>query len=201
MSQSIFNGQSVTLPIQIGEKLTVVAVSGTYSIVVVDGVGDGTSLATSATGGTYGPYAYSSVVRVTSSALSEIDYDVGVTTSIVSDTVVKANTDGLTGRISLVAGGTDAGFVQTPMSNLFGILGDSRSASSFINVSNNVAFTHDWAPMANAKAGSPFKLAYMGGVSGDTLTQMLARVPAAVASGIGVCAVSNTSAVILPVAG
>ena len=108
MSQSIFNGQSVTLPIQIGEKLTVVAVSGTYSIVVVDGVGDGTSLATSATGGTYGPYAYSSVVRVSSSALSEIDYDVGVTTSIVSDTVVKANTDALTGGItSLQAGGRD----------------------------------------------------------------------------------------------
>ena len=103
--------------------------------------------------------------------------------------IVTANTDPVTGRISLVAGGTDAGFVQTPMSNLFGILGDSRSASSFVNVSNNVAFTHDWAPMANAKAGSPFKLAYMGGVSGDTLTQMLARVPDAISSGIGVCAV------------
>ena len=104
MSQSIFNGQSVQLPIQIGEKLTVVAVSGTYSVVVVDGVGDGSTLASSVTGGTYGPYAYSSVVQITSSALSEIDYDVGVTTNIVSDTVVKAASDPLTRGISLQAG-------------------------------------------------------------------------------------------------
>ena len=177
MSQSIFNGQSVQLPIQIGEKLTVVAVSGTYSIVVVDGVGDGTSLATDATGGTYGPYAYSSVVRVTSSALSEIDYDVGVTTSIVSDTVVKANTDALTGGIELAAGGnkalkailTQQKLMKTPLSA--SVLGNS-----FSNQNPN------WFVQACGFSGGLLRMNTIGGVFGNTTAAMLARVASIPAS-------------------
>ncbi len=98
MSNSLYNGQSNTLTLQTGEKLTVVAVSGSYTITVLSGVGSGTNLATSATGGTYGPYAYPLIVRLTSSSLSEIDFDVGVSTSIVSDTVAKLASDPLTGE-------------------------------------------------------------------------------------------------------
>lgn len=104
MSQTIRNGQSIRVNIQTGEKLTAVAVTGTYSITVLAGTGTGTSLATSATGGTYGPYAYPLVVQIVASASSEIDYDAGVTTSIESDTVALLKTDPLTGMVTGLVG-------------------------------------------------------------------------------------------------
>lgn len=99
MSQTIRNGQIIRVSIQTGEKLAVVAVTGSYSVTVLSGVGVGTSLATSVTGGTYGPYAYPLVVQVSASAASEIDYDVGVSTNIESDTVALLKTDPLTGGV------------------------------------------------------------------------------------------------------
>lgn len=104
MSQSIYNGQIVRVSLQTGQKLTAVAVSGTYSILILSGTGSGTSLATNAKGGDYGPYAYPLVVQITSSAASEIDYDFGVSTLIESDTVAKLKADPLTGGITFSAG-------------------------------------------------------------------------------------------------
>lgn len=104
MSQTIRNGTTIRLSIEVGQKLSVVAVKGTYSVSVLAGTGAGTSLATNATGGTYGPYAYASVVQIVSSALSEIDFDVGVTTTVDSDTVALLATDPLTGNVTGVLG-------------------------------------------------------------------------------------------------
>lgn len=111
MSQTIRNGQIIRISIQTGEKLAAVAVTGSYSVTVLAGVGVGTSLATSVTGGTYGPYAYPLVVQVSASAASEIDYDVGVSTNIESDTFAKIATDPLTGGVVGLTG-PDGGLVE-----------------------------------------------------------------------------------------
>lgn len=101
MSQTLRNGFSKDLAIQPGEILLVAAPSGSYSASIIAGVGAGTAIATSATGGTYGPYATSVVIRLTSSAISEVDYDFGTAPAIVSDTPVMASTN-LTGEIENV---------------------------------------------------------------------------------------------------
>ena len=56
MSSTIWNGDSRSVSIDTGKKLSVVAVSGTYTVLTKEGVGAGTALATNAAGGTYGPY-------------------------------------------------------------------------------------------------------------------------------------------------
>ena len=60
-TQTIRNGTSIDVPIPTGQTLKVVAVTGTYTITVTRGTGIGTALATAATGGSYGAYAYDSV--------------------------------------------------------------------------------------------------------------------------------------------
>ena len=86
-TQTIRNGTSIEVVIPTGQTLKVVAVSGTYNASVVRGTGIGTTLSTLATGASYGPYAYDSVVRLVSSDASEIDFDVAVTPSVATDTV------------------------------------------------------------------------------------------------------------------
>ena len=86
-TRTLRNGQNLSFSIETGESLKMVAVTGTYTVLVLAGVGVGTDLATAATRGTYGPYAYPLRVRVTSSAASEVDFAVGVTPFVASDAV------------------------------------------------------------------------------------------------------------------
>ena len=119
MSNTITNGEGFDLSIPPGSSLTVVAVSGSYNASIVDGVGKGTTLATNGTGGTYGPYASGAVIRLISSALSEVDYDIGVSPVIVSDTPVFAQNNPLTGGIELIAGGLKKKLIDTaPILNI-----------------------------------------------------------------------------------
>jgi hypothetical protein len=97
-TQTIRNGASIRLNVLPGQSVAVVAVSGTYNASIVQGAGLGV-IATAATGGTYGPYASGIVILLTSSASSEIDFDVAVTPVIVSDTLVTASTDPITGVV------------------------------------------------------------------------------------------------------
>lgn len=87
VTRTLRNGQSLTTSVEIGESLKVVAVSGTYTATVTRGTGAGSALATDATQGVYGPYAYQSRIRIDSSATSEIDFDVAVTPYVASDSV------------------------------------------------------------------------------------------------------------------
>lgn len=100
-TRTLRNGDSRDLPIEPGQSMAVVAVSGTYSASVIAGLAAPSTIATNATGGTYGPYATGAVIRLQSSAASEIDFDVDVTPAIVSDTHVFAQTDAATGRIAI----------------------------------------------------------------------------------------------------
>jgi len=86
MTQTIRNGQAIRLNIIKANSLVVVAVSGTYNAEIVAGAGQG-SIASAATGGTYGPYSDGTVIVLTSSAESEIDFAMGVSPVIESDTV------------------------------------------------------------------------------------------------------------------
>lgn len=106
-TRTLRNGDSRDLPIEPGQSMAVVAVSGTYSASVIAGLAAPSTIATNATGGTYGPYATGAVIRLQSSAASEIDFDVDVTPAIVSDTHVLAKTDAATGGIELSAGGIE----------------------------------------------------------------------------------------------
>jgi hypothetical protein len=97
-TQTIRNGASIRLNVLPGQSVAVVAVSGTYNASIVQGAGLGV-IATAATGGTYGPYASGIVILLTASAASEIDFDVAVTPVIVSDTLVTASIDPVTGGV------------------------------------------------------------------------------------------------------
>ena len=103
-TQTIRNGTSIDVPIPTGQTLKVVAVTGTYTITVTRGTGIGTALATAATGGSYGAYAYDSVVRIVASSASEIDFDVAVTPDVATDTVANYAFDHLTGAVTGLAG-------------------------------------------------------------------------------------------------
>lgn len=103
-TQTIRNGTSIDVPIPTGQTLKVVAVTGTYTITVTRGTGIGTALATAATGGSYGAYAYDSVVRIVASSASEIDFDVAVTPSVATDTVANYAFDPLTGAVTGLVG-------------------------------------------------------------------------------------------------
>ena len=85
-TRTLRNSQSLSFLVGIGESLKVVAADGTYTATVTDGVAKGTVLATNATGGTYGPYAYQAQVLLVASASSEIDFDVAVTPVVDTDT-------------------------------------------------------------------------------------------------------------------
>lgn len=92
-TRTIRNGATITVPVETGETLKIVAVTGTYTATIVRGTGIGTALATAATGGSYGPYAYAIVVSIAASASSEIDFDVAVTPDVASDTVPSLSFD------------------------------------------------------------------------------------------------------------
>ena len=102
-TQTIRNGTSIDVPIPTGQTLKVVAVTGTYTITVTRGTGIGTALGTAATGGSYGAYAYDSVVRIVASSASEIDFDVAVTPVVDSDTEPKFAFDS-TGAVTGLVG-------------------------------------------------------------------------------------------------
>ncbi len=129
-TQTIRNGTSIDVPIPTGQTLKVVAVTGTYTITVTRGTGIGTALATAATGGSYGAYAYDSVVRIVASSASEIDFDVAVTPSVATDTVANYSFDstgavtGLVGPVGVVVGAISAQKRSNVMSfSLGGFLG------------------------------------------------------------------------------
>ena len=100
-TQTLRNGDGKDLAMQPGETMLVVAVTGSYSASIIAGTGAPSIIATDATGGSYGPYAGGAVVRLRSSALSEIDWDVGTAPVVVSDTFVMASTNPLTGGIEI----------------------------------------------------------------------------------------------------
>lgn len=118
-TQTIRNGQSIRLNVLPGQSVAVVAVSGTYNASIVQGAGIGV-IAEAATGAIYGPYASGIVILLTASAASEIDFDVDVTPVIVSDTLVTAITDPLTGGIELSVGN------KKPLVNSFGKSGPDK---------------------------------------------------------------------------
>ena len=77
MSSTITNGQSLTVPVPTGEYIAVSAISGTYSLAIVQGANIG-ALATNLTGSAvYGPYTPGNVVRVTASDNSIVDFETG----------------------------------------------------------------------------------------------------------------------------
>lgn len=133
-TRTLRNGDSRDLPIEPGQSMAVVAVSGTYSASVIAGLAAPSTIATNAIGGTYGPYATGAVIRLQSSAASEIDFDVDVMPAIVSDTHVFAQTDAATGGVSLVAG--DGEITALRLTNgLFSLVGASGNSLT-INVNN-----------------------------------------------------------------
>lgn len=87
-TETIRNGQAIRLNILSGESVAVAAVTGTYNASIVQGAGIGV-IATAATRATYGPYPSGIVILLTASAASEIDYAIGVTPVIMSDTFAK----------------------------------------------------------------------------------------------------------------
>lgn len=113
-TRTIRNGATITVPVETGETLKIVAVTGTYTATIVRGTGIGTALATAATGGSYGPYAYAIVVSIAASASSEIDFDVAVTPDVASDTVPSLSFD-TSGNVTglVVPGGVNISVVGT----------------------------------------------------------------------------------------
>lgn len=102
-TRTVRNGATITVPVETGETLKVIAVTGTYTATIVRGTGIGTALATAASGGSYGPYAYQIVVSIASSASSEIDFDVAVTPDVATDTVANYSFD-TSGNVTGLAG-------------------------------------------------------------------------------------------------
>ncbi len=103
-TQTLRNGVSTTVNLQPTETLKVVAVTGTYTLHGKAGSVAGTIIATAATGGTYGPYPAAVTLQLTSSALSEIDFDFGTAPVIESDTPAMVNTNPFTGGDVLLLG-------------------------------------------------------------------------------------------------
>lgn len=108
MSSTLRNGETRDLNLTASDYITLVAVSGTYTATVVRGNSSGTVLGTNVTGGTYGPYTGGAVIRVVTSASSEVDFDIGASPVIVSDTFVTASTNPVTGGIGISSGGVQA---------------------------------------------------------------------------------------------
>lgn len=108
-TQTIRNGASIVINLQPSETLKVVAVSGTYTLTGRAGSVAGTTIAAAATGGTYGPYPAAVTLQLTSSALSEIDFDSGTAPVIESDTPAMVNTNPLTGVLGISVGGQGVG--------------------------------------------------------------------------------------------
>lgn len=99
VTQTIRNEQSIRLNIIPDDSLIVAAISGTYDAAIVAGADQG-SIASAATGGTYGPYADGTVIVLTSSETSEIDFNTGVSPALVSDTPFISGIDITTGGVA-----------------------------------------------------------------------------------------------------
>jgi len=104
-TQTLRNGVSSVINLQPAETLKVVAVTGNYTLTGRAGSVAGTTIATAATGGTYGPYAAPVTLLLASSAQSEVDFDYGTSPLIESDTVARISSDPLTGGKGLTASG------------------------------------------------------------------------------------------------
>jgi hypothetical protein len=78
MSNTISNGRTIDLNVQVGESLKLTTIAGAYTATVVSGVGAGTVLATDSSGGaTYGPYSGAALIRLKCGATGLIDFAVG----------------------------------------------------------------------------------------------------------------------------
>jgi lysophospholipase L1-like esterase len=119
-TQTLRNGVSTTVNLQPAEALKVVAVTGSYTLRGLAGSVAGTIIATAATGGTYGPYPAAVTLQLTSSALSEIDFDSGTAPVIDSDTPAMVNTNPFTGGLV---------FPESQRPNTLAVIGDSISAA------------------------------------------------------------------------
>lgn len=130
-TRTIRNGATITVPVETGETLKIVAVTGTYTATIVRGTGIGTALATAATGGSYGPYAYAVVVSIAASAASEIDFDVATVPSVVSDSPVAFSVDVL-GKVAALQGADGREVSIFPAAGLLrvAIMADSMGASA-----------------------------------------------------------------------
>jgi hypothetical protein len=123
-TQTLRNGVSSVINLQPAETLKVVAVTGNYTLTGRAGSVAGTTIATAATGGTYGPYAAPVTLLLASSAQSEIDFDSGTAPVIESDTVARLQTDPLTGVVNALVSGNSV----LPLSKIrkLALIGDSR---------------------------------------------------------------------------
>lgn len=167
-TETIRNGQITSLNIPSGQSLAVVAVSGTYSASITAGAGIGV-IATAATGATYGPYANGSVIRLTASAASEIDYEVAVSPVIVSDTPVFAVVNPTTGAQSLnlpIAGSTGS---FTTLSATGSII----STVVYTNTSDVGLVSSATTPGLNLRTASTGRFSLMQSYSSSNLTQFL----------------------------
>jgi len=81
MSKSIANGNSIDLPMDAGKSIKLGWLGGTYSVQIVAGAASvPVALATnSAADSSFGPYANGVMLRVSTSAVGRVEYDVAVT--------------------------------------------------------------------------------------------------------------------------
>lgn len=168
MSSTLRNGETRDLNLTATDYITLVAVSGTYTATVVQGNSRGTVLGTNATGGTYGPYTGGAVIRVVTSASSEIDFDIGASPVIVSDTFVTASTNPVTGGIRTTAAGVEIpvyapsqSVANLPAVMAFGNSIPRQNQVGYNGTANQVAYNaHLWWAMAFS--GQPFQWAQTG---------------------------------------
>ena len=161
-TQTIRNGTSIDVPIPTGQTLKVVAVTGTYTITVTRGTGIGTALATAATGGSYGAYAYDSVVRIVASSASEIDFDVAVSPVVDSDTEPKFAFDTLGAVTGLVGpGGVDIKAAGLPAQPYL-----SKCIASYMN--NLGAYGSNFTMHMQTTVEAPFDAIQLGFFNGNT---------------------------------
>lgn len=185
-TQTIRNGKIIRLNILPGESVAVVAVSGTYNASIVQGAGLG-AIATNATGATYGPYSSGIVIQLTASEASEIDFDVGVSPVIASDSVASYTYDA-NGNVTGFGGPGGTLPISThPLSCV--LFGDSMTAQNEASSASLISYADKgYFNWANAYLGQRLRLLDVAGVSGDTTALMLARIDAdVIASSPGWC--------------
>ncbi len=127
---------------------------------------------------TFDPYKEGATVVIASSN-AVVDYETNGNTP--ADKMTAAE---VAATQALVSGGGNV--ASRPM---IGALGDSRAASAIQPVSTAYFTTNDWLPSALALSGAAYRIGYFGGVNGNTVAQMLARVPDVIASGAKYCTV------------
>lgn len=80
MSQILYNGSAVYLPIAVGHSLLVDPFTGTYSVRIVSGIANAPVVlaSNSPTRAKYGPFGAQHVIELSTSATAAVDFDVGV---------------------------------------------------------------------------------------------------------------------------